>query len=110
MDKDNTGTYNFGFQWAGLTNGELTAKAIEYLQVDCIITGDGEFYRELPIPLPIPVIHLKKYNADEIERHKQIIKESVIPKIISGLEAGVYRGTMDGIQKIRNHFGRNIRH
>ena len=109
MDKDATGTYDFGFQWAGLTNGDLTEKAIEHLRTDCIITGDGGFYREMPIPLPIPLIHIKKYNTeDELERHKQVIAQSVVPQIISGLEEGVYRGTIDGIRKIRDRFGRNV--
>lgn len=109
MDKNASGTYNFGFQWAGLTNGDLTEKAIEHLQTECIITGDGKFYTELPLPLPIPLIHIKKYNTeDELDRHKYIIKEKIIPEIISGLEIGVYRGTMDSIHKIRDQFGRNI--
>lgn len=109
MDEAASGSYDFGFKWSGLTNGELTEKAIEHLRADCVITGDGGFYEELPTPLPVPIIYVKKYNErNELDRHRGIISGKVIPQIREGLERGVYRATLAGIRRIRDEWGNEV--
>lgn len=109
MDKDASGSYDFGFKWSGLTNGELTEKAIEHLRADCVITGDIGFYEELPTPLPVPIIYVKRYNErDELDRHRAIISGNVIPQIREGLERGVYRATAVGVRRVRDEWGNEV--
>lgn len=96
------------FKWLGLLNGELTDNAIKYLGTDCIITGDMQFHTELRIPLPLPVIQIKKYGKSDLERQQYIISEFIIPEIKKGLQIGVYRANLEGIRQIYDSNRRRV--
>lgn len=96
------------FKWLGLLNGELTDNAIKYLGTDCIITGDTQFHTELRVPLPLPVIQIKKYGKSDLERQQYIISKFIIPEIEKGLEIGVYRANLEGIRQIYDSHRRRV--